>query len=68
MGTETADTVSEVALERTYSVAPTLEGESCHDARARLMAEFDERRRHALMHRWLVWAMAAVTTLLVSAR
>ena len=38
---------------------------STPDARARLMAEFDERQRHAHMHRWLVWAMAAITTLLL---
>jgi hypothetical protein len=38
---------------------------STPDARARLMAEFDERQRHALMHRWLVWGMAAITTLLL---
>jgi hypothetical protein len=38
---------------------------STPDARARLMAEFDERRHHALMHRWLVFAMAAFTILML---
>jgi len=36
------------------------------DARARLMAEFDERRRHTVLHRGLVWAMAAFTILLLA--
>ena len=38
---------------------------STPDARRRLMAEFDERRHHAVMHRWLVFAMAAFTILLL---
>jgi hypothetical protein len=38
---------------------------STPDARTRLMAEFDERRHHAFKQRWLVWAMAAITTLVL---
>jgi predicted anti-sigma-YlaC factor YlaD len=39
---------------------------STPDARARLMAEFDERQHHVVMHRWLVWAMAAFGILLLA--
>lgn len=38
---------------------------SAPEARARLMAEFDARRRHTLMHRGLVLAMASVTILIL---
>src|SRR5689334_2900731 len=38
---------------------------SSPEARARLMAEFDSRRRHTLMHRGFVLAMASITILLL---
>jgi len=38
---------------------------SVPEARARLMAEFDAQRRHTLMHRGFVWAMATITILLL---
>ena len=36
------------------------------EMRARLMAEFDAQRRHTSIHRGLVWAMAAITMLLLA--
>jgi hypothetical protein len=38
---------------------------SAPETRARLLAEFDARRRHNAMHRGLLWAMAAMTILLL---
>jgi hypothetical protein len=39
---------------------------SAPDARERLMAEFDHRRRQTLLHRGFVWAMTAITILLLA--
>src|SRR5262249_28640875 len=40
---------------------------SAPEARARLLAEFDAQRRHNVMHRGFIWAMAAMTILLLVA-
>jgi hypothetical protein len=39
---------------------------SAPEARARLLAEFDGRRRLSLLHRGFVWAMASITILLLA--
>jgi predicted anti-sigma-YlaC factor YlaD len=38
---------------------------SAPESRARLLAEFDAQRRHNVMHRGFIWAMAAMTILLL---